>query len=45
MAPADGQTVQIGDNYLDDSHLPCHNGSLRQLAIAVSFEVPDAARQ
>ena len=38
-----GQTMQISDNYLNDSHLPCHNGHAWQLAVAVSFEVPDDA--
>jgi len=27
-ATAVGQTVQIGDNYLNDVHLPCHNGRI-----------------
>ena len=72
QAPADGQTMQIGDNYLNDGHftawntpnirarqcphavhhtqiirasIPCHNGHVWHLAIAVSFEVPDAARR
>jgi len=37
--------MQIGDNYLNNGHLPCHNGRVWQLAIAVSLEVPDAGRR
>jgi len=73
MVLGDAQTVQIGDNYLNDGHfaawkipnrrpltecrhavhhtqvtwtsVPCHNGCTWHLAVAVSFEVPDAARR
>jgi len=68
MAPAVGQTMQIGDNYLNDGHvplerpqiddqsateslwhppqqiarasIPCHNGRIRHLAVAVFIPTP-----